>query len=317
MIISASRRTDIPAFYAEWFMNRIHAGFCEVQNPYNANQLSHISLRADDVDVIVFWSRNPEPLMPRLPELDSLGYHYYFLYTLMDNPRYLDPHMADVEVRIGTFRKLAELIGPEKVIWRYDPIVIGKDTSQGFHLQTYEKIATRLYGFTRRSIISFVDYYRKIQKRVDRIENTGHKIEMPNMETMISICKEFAEISHSYGMDIYSCAEDNDFQSYGVRPSKCVDDELIASLFDVSVTGKKDSTQRKNCHCVESRDIGSYNSCINRCVYCYATSNFDRALNNYNCTIPKILSCLEDNISFCWLQIPRKFNILKGCPLKV
>ena len=287
MIISASRRTDIPAFYAEWFMNRIHAGFCEVQNPYNSHQVSRISLRAEDVDVIVFWTRNPKPLMPRLSELDSLGYRYYFLYTLMDNPGYLDPKMPDVETRIGTFRKLAEIIGPEKVIWRYDPIVLADDMTQDFHLQTYEKITSRLHGSTKRSIISFVDFYRKIQKRLDKIGHEGHFIERPKPDTMRDIITNLLKIAHRYGMEIYSCAEENEFNPYGVSPGKCVDDQLITRLFNISVTGKKDLTQRKNCHCVESRDIGSYNTCLYQCVYCYATSNFDRAGNNHKLHNPE------------------------------
>ena len=287
MIISASRRTDIPAFYAEWFMNRIHAGFCEVQNPYNPHQVSLISLRAEDVDVIVFWTRNPKPLMPRLSELDSLGYRYYFLYTLMNNPRYLDPNMPGEEARIDAFRELADMIGPDKVIWRYDPIVLANDTTQEFHLQAYEKIASFLSGYTKRSIISFVDFYRKIQKRLDKIGHEGHFIERPKPETVTDIMKNLLEIAHKYGMEIYSCAEEEEYQTFGVTPSKCIDDQLIRKLFNISVTDKKDTTQRKACHCVESRDIGSYNTCIYRCVYCYATSNFDRALHNHKLHNPE------------------------------
>lgn len=281
MIISASRRTDIPAFYAEWFMNRIHAGFCEVQNPYNSRQVSRISLRAEDVDVIVFWTRNPKPLMPRLPELDSLGYRYYFLYTLMDNPRYLDPNMSALETRIGTFQKLSEMIGQDKVIWRYDPIVLANDMTPEFHLQRYEKIAFRLYGSTQRCIVSFVDSYRKIQKRLDKIETEGHFIETPKPETIIDSMKTLSKISHRYGMEIYSCAEEEDFRPYGVAPSQCIDSQLIRKLFNISVTDRKDTSQRKACRCAESRDIGSYNSCLYQCVYCYATSNFDRARSNH------------------------------------
>ncbi|GJQ58923.1 MAG: DUF1848 domain-containing protein [Candidatus Scalindua sp. AMX11] len=287
MIISASRRTDIPAFYAEWFMNRIYAGFCEVQNPFNSLQVSRIPLRAADVDVIVFWTRNPRPLIPKLSELDSLGYRYYFLYTLMDNPRYLDPNMADLDSRIETFQKLSEMVGPDKVIWRYDPIVLGNGMKQEFHLQRYEEIASRLCGVTKRSIISFVDFYRKIQRRLDKIGQEGHCIERPKPGTIRDIIKVLLKIAHAYGIEVYACAEEEDYQPYGLVPSKCIDDQLIKNLFNISVTGKKDSTQRKSCHCVESRDIGSYNTCLYRCVYCYATSNFDRARNNHKLHNPE------------------------------
>ena len=144
MIISASRRTDIPAFYAPWFMNRMRAGYCTVPNPFNRSQVSRISLRPEDVDVIVFWTRNPRPLLPALDELDDRGYRYYFQYTLLDNPRTLDPKSPPVDAAIATFQTLAERIGPARVIWRYDPSVLSSATGADFHLERYARIAAAL-----------------------------------------------------------------------------------------------------------------------------------------------------------------------------
>ena len=149
MIISASRRTDIPAFYARWFMNRIREGYCTVPNPFNPNQVSRISLKPEDVDIIVFWTRYARPLMPFLNELDDRGYRYYFLYTLMNNPRALEPKSPSHKRSLNTFQNLSNRIGMEKVIWRYDPIVFTRITDPNFHKETYQHIAEQLKGLYR------------------------------------------------------------------------------------------------------------------------------------------------------------------------
>lgn len=159
MIISASRRTDIPAFYAPWFMQRVRASFCDVPNPFNRHQISRISLRPEDVDAIVF-GRAAASLLASLDELDALGYRYYFQYTILDNPRTIDPKTPPVGAAVETFQQLADRIGGV-VIWRYDPIVLSSATDVAFHQDRYAWIAERLHGCTTRSVISFVDIYRK------------------------------------------------------------------------------------------------------------------------------------------------------------
>ena len=146
MILSVSRRSDIPAFYAEWFIRRVRAGYCLVPNPFYPQQVTQISLAPQDVEVIVFWTRNPRPLFPYLAELDERGYRYYFQYTLLNNPRAIDPKVPAMATAIQTFRELAERIGPQKVIWRYDPIVFTQLTDEAFHRQSYERIAQSLQG---------------------------------------------------------------------------------------------------------------------------------------------------------------------------
>jgi len=157
MIISASRRTDIPAFYAEWLMNRVRAGFCDVPNPVNPKQVSRVSLAPADVDVVVFWTRNAEPLLLHLPELDQRGFKYYFLYTVMNNPRALDPSVRGLDRATATFREVARRIGPERVVWRYDPIVVTDRTDPEFHLAQFARIRDRLDAATRRCVVSFAD----------------------------------------------------------------------------------------------------------------------------------------------------------------
>ena len=284
MIISASRRTDIPAFYAPWFMNRIRAGYCTVPNPFNRSQVSRISLRPEDVDVIVFWTRNPRPLLPALDELDGRGYRYYFQFTLLDNPRALDPKSPQVDAAIATFRALAERIGPARVIWRYDPIVLSSATGADFHLERYARIAAALRGYTTRSVVSVMDMYRKIEKRLAALAAQGIALAgQPADQTpgFARLMTGLAALAAEHGMEIQSCTEEIDLTGYGIAPGKCIDDAYIARVFGLQLDLKKDPSQRAACGCVASRDIGMYDSCLFGCAYCYATSSFARAAGNH------------------------------------
>jgi len=281
VIISVSRRTDIPAFYAEWFMNRVRAGYCTVPNPFNPKQISHVSLKPENVDVLVFWSRNPRPLLPHLSELDERGYKYYFLYTILANPREIDPGSPTAEVAIKTFHDLSNRIGPERVIWRYDPIFLSSITDYDFHQRTYRQLAGALKGYTRHAVISVTHRYRKIQKRVRELEQRGITILPLNERDLASLMCAFAETAAQNEIQIRSCADESNLQQYGILPGKCVDDELISKMFGLNLEAGKDSRQRKHCGCIASKDIGMYESCPFGCLYCYATTSFERAIANY------------------------------------
>ncbi|MEN8213092.1 MAG: DUF1848 domain-containing protein [Pseudomonadota bacterium] len=281
-IISASRRTDIPAFYAEWFINRIKAGHCLVPNPRNRKQLSRVSLAPDDVAVIVFWSRNPRPLLPHLKELDNRGIPYLFHFTLMNNPREIDPHSPSLHASLETFRWLAGHVGPHRVIWRYDPIVFTETTNSGFHLETFSAIAQQLENLAHRCVISLVDAYRKTQSRMASLSTKpGFEVEEYQPSQHEAMLLRMREIASARGMDLTSCAEEAGLSHLGISPGKCIDDAFIRELFAIDVTHSKDRSQRTACGCVQSRDIGSYDTCLLGCQYCYATSCFDRALLNY------------------------------------
>jgi hypothetical protein len=284
MIISASRRTDIPAFYSKWLMNRIRAGYCTVPNPFNHEQVSKVSLEPDKVDVIVFWTRNPAPLLPSLKELNDLGLRYYFQYTLLNNPRMLDVRGPSLEQALETVKKLSAQIGPEKVIWRYDPIVFTLEMDADFHVESYRRIAENLKGTTHRSVISVMDFYPKITKRLRQAGAAGVPVlpadQVPEAEFK-RLMEGFAEISSQNGMEIFSCAEELDLVKYGVLPGKCVDDAYIRKMFGIDVTHKKDPLQRAACGCVSSKDIGAYDTCLFGCQYCYATGNFEKARQLY------------------------------------
>ena len=169
MIISASRRTDIAAFYAPWFMNRVRAGFCSVPNPMNRKQVSQISLAPADVDAIVFWTRDPRPLLPHMAELDARGFHYYFQFSLLGYPRQIDPKSPSTRIALNAFRHLAEHIGPERVIWRYDPMVFSAITPPSYHETQFGRLAEELRGSTHRCVVSVVDIYRKLQGRLQGV----------------------------------------------------------------------------------------------------------------------------------------------------
>lgn len=277
MIISASRRTDIPAFYAKWFINRIREGYCTVPNPFNPKQVSRISLKPEDVDVIVFWTRYPRPLMPYLNELNDRGYRYYFLYTLMNNPRALDPKSPSHKRSLNTFRVLSNRIGREKVIWRYDPIVFTRISDWNFHGETYQRIAEELKGHTSRCIISIVDIYRKTAKRLKLLEGKGIRILAPPEKKFAELMKSMSDSAAINGMDIQRCAEAPGPALHGIPPGKCIDDGLSHRVFGLEVTHRKDPSQRAACGCVASRDVGIYDTCLFGCSYCYATTNLDRA----------------------------------------
>jgi hypothetical protein len=294
MIISASRRTDIPAFYARWLMRRIQEGYCMVPNPFNTQQVERISLLPQDVDVIVFWTRGPRPLFPYLKELDERGYRYYFQYTLLDNPRLIDPHVPRLPAALAAFRELAEQVSPQRVIWRYDPIVLSEITPPAFHLDAYTRIAKALSGYTFRSVISLMDPYPKIAKRLKTLAEQGARLIPfdPAQEWFGEWMRSLAAIGTAHGMEVVSCAEPYDLRPYGVCPGKCINDEYIGRVFGLEVSHVKHSAQRKACGCVVSKDIGMYDSCLFSCSYCYATSKFERSRLNYNLHNPEAPSLL-------------------------
>lgn len=272
MIISVSRRTDIPAFYSEWFINRIRDGYCCTANPFNSNQVSYVSLKPCDIDVIVFWTKNPGPLMKYLKELDDMGYKYYFQYTLNGYSRVWEPCTPDVEKSIETFIELSGIIGKEKVIWRYDPIILSNITDYDYHYKNFTGILDSLKGSTERVVISILDDYSASGRRIKKLEKTGVKLmdnpaQNPEFAGLMSSISSYAK---DKGIEIYSCAEPIDMSRQGINHGKCIDDAYIKRVFGLNVNSRKDKGQRPECGCVVSKDIGAYDTCLYRCIYCYA-----------------------------------------------
>ncbi|SHO56879.1 DUF1848 domain-containing protein [Vibrio quintilis] len=281
MIISASRRTDIPAFYSDWFLNRIQAGFLLTRNPFNAKQIKRISLRPDDVDVIVFWTRNPAKLLKHLPLLDTTGYRYYFQFTLTGYGKPLETATLHPLKAIEIFQKLSEQIGADKVIWRYDPILVSNLTPVQEHLRLFEKIARHLHQHTRQVVISFADLYRKTEVNLRKVAGLRYHDILHDADELRTLCQGLSEIARHYQLSITTCAETTDLTEFGIRHGKCVDDVLLRQIFGLDVSSTKDPGQRQACGCIQSVDIGSYNTCLHGCQYCYATSQQKTALRNY------------------------------------
>jgi len=274
MIISASRRTDIPAFYSTWFFNRLKEGFVCVRNPMNPKQVSRIELSKDTIDCIVFWTKNPLEMLPKLDLLKD--YNFYFQYTLNPYSNDIEVNLPAFEQRLQTFINLSTKIGKERVVWRYDPIIIARDIDVQFHITMFDEMAKILKDYTNTVIISILDNYKKIKRRLQSIE-----VRDISAEEVELIATSFKNIADKYNLKILSCAEDIDLRPYGINPGKCIDDQLISKLLGQEIKIPKDKNQRAICGCVESIDIGAYNTCLNNCKYCYA--NYDESIVRDNC----------------------------------
>lgn len=281
MILSASRRTDIPAFYGPWFAERVRAGFCRVPNPFNPRQISRISLRPEDVDALVFWTRDPRSLLPHLGVLDRRGIPCVFLFTLMDNPPFLDPGMPPLTERLAAFRALSDRLGPERVIWRYDPIVLSNRTGPDFHRKTFARLAAELRGRTRRCVVSLLDRYAKVRRRFAPLVREGLALADWDPIRHGPLMADLARRAADNGIAVQSCAEAVDLTPFGISPGACVDGQLLARLFGVPDPGRTDPGQRKRCRCAPSRDIGMYDTCVFACRYCYATGRPEAAARRF------------------------------------
>ncbi|MFA6940325.1 MAG: DUF1848 domain-containing protein [Clostridiaceae bacterium] len=277
MILSVSRRTDIPAFYTEWFINRVRQGFLYVRNPFNDNQISKINISPDNVDCIVFWSKNPEPIINHLKELDDKGYKYYFQFTITPYSDDLEVNIKNKEDIINTFIRLSDKIGKERVILRYDPIIITDKYDYDFHFKAFENICFRLQNHTEKVIISFLDSYKKVSGNTK-----GINIKEIKTEDMRYIAGSFAKIAEKYNLPVETCAEAIDLSEFGIGHGKCIDGDLIERITGYKIINKnKRDGNREDCRCMKCIDIGQYNTCIHNCVYCYANENKKTAINNY------------------------------------
>lgn len=274
MIISASRRTDIPAFFLEWFFKRIKDGFLFVRNPMNLHQISRIKLSPDVVDCIVFWSKNPRKMVNNLDLLK--GYNYYFQFTITGYGQRLEPNVPTQQEAIDTFVLLSHLIGKERLIWRYDPIILTDKHDYHYHAGNFENIARQLKGKTNRCVISFVDMYKKTMRNMSTI-----KLSEISTAKMVKLSTILSKICSQYDLELASCAEAVDLTTYGVKHGKCIDNKLIEEISGFALNIDKDPTQRPECGCMASVDIGAYNTCPHECLYCYANYNHDLVHKNY------------------------------------
>lgn len=278
MIISASRRTDIPAFYSEWFMNRVAEGRFESVNPFNPSQVRTVSLLPQDVDAIVFWSKNPEPMLEHIDELDARGFRYYFQYTLNDYPSFLEPGLPALEKRLDTFQRLASKLGSKRTVWRYDPIIVSNKTPVEYHLDRFAGISDKLSGHCERVVISFVDFYAKLSARLKKLEKSNcfisFDITQPEYRDRLAfLVSGINRLASAKGMKVYSCSELLELEEWGVEHGSCIDAAMINDIFHTNLCISKDRNQRQGCLCAPSADMGAYNTCAHACSYCYANLN--------------------------------------------
>lgn len=265
MILSASRRTDLPSYYGEWFINRLREGYLLVRNPYDAHRASKLLFSPETVECIVFWTKNAAPMLPRLSEISALGYTYYFQYTLTPYRETWERNLPPLSERVKTLLMLSERLGRERVVWRYDPILFDGVFDEKWHIGQFSELCRQFCGAVDEVIISFVDSYAR------------RKNPLVTPEQMRTVGAAFAAVAEEYGLTLSTCCE----QIPGIRRAACIDRKRIERLIDCPIEGKKDPGQRPGCGCVESVDVGAYGSCKNGCRYCYATRSFTEAEQNW------------------------------------
>ncbi len=285
-VVSVSRRTDIPAWYAEWFMNRVRAGYAQYRNPFGG-QMHEVSLRPEDVMAFVFWSRNYAPLLPYLSELDERGFGGYFHFTLTDYGAPLEPYAPPTEKMIDVFHELARRYSPKHLLWRFDPMIFSAQMPPDRMLERFERLAERLKGATERCYISVVDDYRKVRKNVGTLVEQGFFGEQPEQETMQAFAAQLVEIARVRGIGLHACCETIFSGIDGIRQAHCIDPLLLAQLFPAKFHALRPAPTREGCGCFASRDIGAYDTCIHGCVYCYANASHTNALARFKAHDPQ------------------------------
>lgn len=291
MIISASRRTDIPAYYSEWFINRVKEKYLYVRNPMNVHQIGKISLDVEVVDGIVFWTKNPIPMLSKIDQLK--GYTYYFQFTLTAYGPEIEPGLPSKNKKlIPAFQELSRKIGKEKVIWRYDPIFFNEKYTIEYHKKYFRVLATKLATYTEKCTISFLDLYRNTMRNIQPFG-----IRVPSKEEQIELMIEFSRIAKEFGFYIDTCAEEIDLNKMGISHACCIDKKRFENIGGYKLEVKKDTNQRTICGCIASIDIGTYNTCKNGCVYCYANYSKNTVAGqtqSHNPLSPLLFGCVGE-----------------------
>ncbi|MBE9468341.1 MAG: DUF1848 domain-containing protein [Bacteroidetes bacterium] len=289
-VISASRSTDIPAFYSRWFMNRLEKGYITWINPFNRKE-QYVSF--EETKIIVFWTKNPKPIIPHLKELDKRGIKFYFQYTLNDYVKEnLEPNVPKLDTRIETFINLSNQIGKEKVIWRFDPLILSSSITIDNLISKIKNIGNQIYQHTEKLVFSFADIelYKKVKSNLSKTNESYREFTQSEID---EFSEKIVYLNKSWKLSLSTCAEKVDLEKFSIKHNRCIDDELIykigkddpkildwlglsnpmLSLFDNDYSSNiklKDKGQRKACGCIVSKDIGMYNTCNHLCTYCYA-----------------------------------------------
>lgn len=279
MIISASYRTDIPAFYGRWFMDRLRAGFCSTLNPYNRRPI-HIPLTRDTVDGFVFWTKNLAPFLPHLPAIARRGFPFVIQYAIHGYPRPLEISVTDARRSVANLRRVADDFGPRICVWRYDPILATTLTPLDFHRRNFEALARELEGATDEVVISFAQIYRKTERNLTLAGAAGgFAWSDPPDEQKLALVQDLVAIARSRGMRLAICSQPQ-YLVPGAGEARCIDADRFAAITGVPLA-TREKGNRPTCRCHESRDIGDYDTCPHGCVYCYAVASPARAKQRF------------------------------------
>lgn len=275
MIVSASYRTDIPAFYGRWFMNRLRAGFCATLNPYNRRPV-HVRLTRDAVNGFVFWTKNLVPFQRHLPEIHRLGYPFVIQYAIHNYPRPLETRVVDARRSVEALRQAAAMYGPKVCVWRYDPILITSLTPPDWHRRNFEQLAAELEGATDEVVVSFAQIYRKTARNLGRAaDEAGFTWADPPEERKVALLRELVQMAQARGMRLMACSQPQ-FVAAGAGEARCIDADRLAAVAGRPIKAVEKGN-RPTCRCHASRDIGDYDTCPHGCVYCYAVDSAARA----------------------------------------
>ncbi len=266
MIISASRRCDIPSTYAQWLANRFEQGFVQVRNPYNHHAIRTVDLTADSVDAVVLWTKDASALFDLMGPIER--FPFYVQWTINGYPSLYEQHIAPLQDRLDSFRSWARRYSPLHLVWRYDPIFLAPGCDVSWHKRTFSQIASSLSGCTDTVVISFLDLYRNIIRTCAALD-----IQVPTQDQMLEIAGNCSEIASQHGMQVVTCSEAIDLQQVGILHGACIDAHRLERLGVAPSILHRDPHQRPLCGCMASVDIGQYGTCPNGCVYCYANTH--------------------------------------------
>jgi hypothetical protein len=291
MIISASYKTDIPTFYGDWFMNRLRAGSCQMVNPYGG-QVYTISLRREDVDGFVFWTKNIGPFLRHLPEIQARGYPFVVQHSLTGYPRTLETHVADPARTVAHLHALRERFGPRVAVWRYDPILFTSLTPPAWHRDNFAWLAEALRGICDEVVISFAQLYYKTRRNLEAAarqqgftwrehERLAAAEEADGGESAREMVRALAGMAAAQGMRLTICAQPQYLVPGLAEAARCVDAERLSDVAGQPIAASRQTGNRPACACAASRDIGAYDTCPHGCVYCYAVQRRERALARY------------------------------------
>jgi len=272
MIINTGNRTDIPAYFSDWFYNRIREGYVLTRNPYNPQQVTRISLSPEVVDCICFCTKNPEPMLARLDELNAYG--QFWFVTITPYGKDIEPGVPDKSEVMASFQKLSNKVGKHAIGWRYDPIFLTEKYSLEYHLQAFEQMARTLCSYTEQCVISFIDLYEKTKKNFPGVRAVIR-------EDQERISEAFVKIAGRYGIRIHTCLENESLARFSVDASGCMTQKVIERAIGQNLEVPKSlSAAREGCQCLLGNDIGMYNTCGHGCRYCYANYDMETVRKN-------------------------------------